>query len=153
VIDVLAFPPTATVLRRARELELSRAEQLEARGRLARFISVGMFVSWIADLAAALAPEAGQSALVFGVGSMLLAIVVIAAHLVANRTLARASGIRRRVMRDYAVVRVVEAQPLMSGGGDDAVVAQYLRMVGRQQRPLCHVELAALTTWLATPSH
>jgi len=152
VIDVLAFPPTAPVLRRARDLELSRAEQLEARGRLARFISVGMFFSWIADLAAALAPEAGQSALVFGVGSLLLAIVVIAAHLLANRTLARAAGVRRRVMRDYAAVRVVDVEPLLAGGSD-VVVAQYLRMVGRQQRPLCHVELAALTTWLATPAH
>jgi len=152
VIDVLAFPPTATVLRRARDLELSRAAQLEERGRLARFISVGMFLSWIAAMTAALAPEAGQSALVFGVGSLLLAIVVIAAHLVANRTLARAAGVRRQVMRDYAAVRVDEAQPLLSGG-DDAVVAQYLRMVGRQQRPLCHVELTALTTWLATPAH
>jgi hypothetical protein len=37
--------------------------------------------------------------------------------------------------------------------GDTRSSQQYLRMVGRQQRPLCHVELTALTTWLATPAH
>lgn len=147
VIDVLAFPPTATALARARERALARVERMVRLGRWSRFVSVGMFLSWIADVTAALAPPAHDTALLFGVGSLLLSVCVISAHLFANRTLGKALRLRRSIDRDFGVVRLGDAQPLLASARDDVVVAQYLRMVGRQQRPLTGIELAALTGW------
>ncbi len=41
-----------------------------------------------------------------------------------------------------------EARPLLQIAERDAVIAQYLRCVGRQQRALLRVERAALYRWI-----
>jgi hypothetical protein len=137
---------------RLREAEISRAEWLERASRVARFVSVGMFVGWVADVTAAFAPGAGSAAPVYGLASVALAVVIVGAYALAQRTLARADALRSLTERSFTIVRVGEVQPLLAHAASDAVVAQYLRMVGRQSRPLRQVELAALTRWAAEPA-
>ena len=152
MIDVLAFPPSDAVLDRMRAARLARAQRLEARGRVARFVSVGLFLGWVADVGAALAPAPGTSAIVFGVASLLLALLVIGAHLLARGVLAHADRDRRMAHRDFSPVQMDDVEPLLARAAADTVVAQYLRMVGRQRRPLVGLELAALMRWRSAPS-
>ena len=150
VIDVLGFPPTAAALAELREIDLSPAARLLQLGYWARFVTLGMFLGWVADVAAALAPGSGPAAVWFGVGSVLLAVSVVGAHLLATRALTGAAQLSQRTDRAFAAIGFSEGRMLLERAGSDAVVAQYLRMVGRQQRPLYRIELAALSEWLKT---
>jgi hypothetical protein len=147
MIDVLAFPPDEKTLAALRTAELARCRRLEQRAQIALFVSVGLALAWAADVGAAFGAPPGALTLGFGVASVALACAVCAAHLFARRLVARAAALRRRVDQRFADVRVAEARPLLALAATDRVVAQYLRMVGRQQRPLRAVELDCLTEW------
>jgi hypothetical protein len=135
-----------------RDAAIARADRLERAGRVARFVMAGMFLGWVADVTAAFAPGIGVEAPVYGVASLGLAVIVVSAYALAKRTLARADAIRLTTQRRFSVVRLDEATPLLMLAASNAVVAQYLRMVGRQQRPLCRIELTAMLDWAAAPA-
>jgi len=146
-IDVLAFPPDAAELRRQRTLEAKRWRELERRARIALFVGAGMFLAWAADVGAAfeVAHEGGSA--LFGAASIPLAVTVVVAHLFGQWALERAARGAAGVRQRYSDVTLREAQPLMELAQRDAVIAQYLRCVGRQQRALLRVERAALYQW------
>ena len=50
--------------------------------------------------------------------------------------------------RLYADVTLHDAPPLLALAREDAVVAQYLRCVGREGRPLLNLERIALYGWV-----
>jgi hypothetical protein len=152
VIDVLAFPPDAGRIAALRAARLLPAGRLERGGRVARFVSVGLFLGWIADVGAAFAPEPSVPVLVFGIASVVLALLVAAMHALARYLLDRAARSRREVERDFSAVQCADAEPLLARAAHDPVLAQYLRMVGRQHRPLLGVELAALMRWQSRPA-
>ncbi len=148
MIDVLSFPPDERALDALRTVRLERCRRLEERGRLALFISLGLFLAWAADVGAAFESAAGALPMAFGLASVVLAVSIAAAHLIARHVLARSHAMRRQVEREFSAVRVCDAQPLITGAVNDRAVAQYLRMVGRQRRALRSIELQSLLTWL-----
>lgn len=146
-IDVLAFPPDQAELRCRQTRAAERWRELERRARVALFFGAGMFLAWAADVGAAFEiGHAGGSAL-FGMASVPIAIVVALAHLFGRWALERATRGRAEVQQRYADATLREAEPLLELARDDAVVAQYLRCVGRQGRALLTVERIALHAW------
>jgi len=146
-IDVLAFPPDQAELRHLQKRAAERWRELERRARVALFFGAGMFLAWAADVGAAFEiGHAGGSAL-FGLASIPIAIVVALAHLYGRWALERATRGRAEVQQRYADATRREAAPLLELARDDAVVAQYLRCVGRQRRALSTVERVALHAW------
>ncbi len=146
-IDVLAFPPDQAELQRRQAHDMRRWRELERRARVALFFGAGMFLAWAADVGAAFEIDhAGGSAL-FGMASVPIATSVAMAYLYGRWALERAGRGRAQVQRYYADVTVREAAPLLQLGRNDAVIAQYLRCVGRQRRALSAGELIALQAW------
>jgi hypothetical protein len=152
VIDVLAFPPDTARIAELRAARLQAAQPLECRGRVARFASLGLFLGWVADVGAAFAPVPGADRLVFGLASVVLAVLVVATHVLARELFARAARHRRDAERDFSAVRLIDAEPLLARASGDPVIGQYLRMVGRQARPLVGIELTALLRWQPAPA-
>jgi hypothetical protein len=148
MIDVLAFPPTPAALAAMRARALVHAERIERQARVARFVAVGLFLGWIADIAAAFAPAPASQVAAFAVASIVLALLVLVARALAQRLPVRAARLRATARTDYATVDLAAGRALLARAPDDSVVAQYLRMVGRQRRPLLAIELAALNDWL-----
>lgn len=146
-IDVLAFPPNALELQRRQASEAKRWRELERRAGIARFFGVGMFLAWAADVGAAFEMVHASSAL-FGAASVPLAVTVVVAHLYGQRALERASRGLAEVRQRYADVMLHEATTLLAFAKNDAVIAQYLRCVGRQRRALLRLERIALYTWI-----
>ena len=147
-IDVLAFPPDEAELDRLKGCEAERWRELERRARLAIFFSVGMFLAWAADVGAAFEMDHSGST-VFGLAAVPMAIVVVLAHLAGRWTLERARTYRTEWERRYAYVREAHAGSLLSLARRDSVIAQYLRLVSRQGRPLRVIERTALEVWAA----
>ena len=146
-IDVLAFPPDAVDLQRRQASEAKRWRELERRTGIARFFGVGMFLAWAADVGAAFEMAHASSAL-FGAASVPLAVAVVVAHVYGQWALERATRGLGEVERRYSDVTVREATPLLAVAENNAVIAQYLRCVGRQQRALLRLERMALYAWI-----
>lgn len=146
-IDVLAFPPDQAALKRWQLIESRRWLELERRARLAIFLGVGMFLAWAADVGAAFDIGNADSTL-FGVASIPLALIVVMAHLYGQWALERAARGLAKVKIQYGDVTMREAAPLVEIAKKDAVIAQYLRCVGRQQRALRKLERIALFAWI-----
>ena len=146
-IDVLAFPPDALGLQRRQASEAKRWRELERRADIARFFGVGMFLAWAADVGAAFEMAHASSAL-FGAASIPLAVAVVVAHLYGQWALDRAARGLTEVGQRYADVTLSEAAPLLAFAKNDAVIAQYLRCVGRQRRALLRLERMALYAWI-----
>ncbi len=147
-IDVLSFPPDAVELRSRQAHEARRWRELERRARIALFFGVGMFLAWAADVGAALDIAHATGSAFFGAASIPLALAVVFAHLYGQWALERAARGLAEVEQRYSDVTVREATPLLAGAQNDAVIAQYLRCVGRQQRALLRVERIALYKWM-----
>lgn len=147
-IDVLAFPPDAVELQRWQASEARRWRELERRARIALFFGVGMFLAWAADVGAAFELAHANGSALFGAVSIPLAITVVLAHLYGQWVLERAARGLADVEQRYSDVTVREATPLLAVAQKDAVVAQYLRCVGRQQRALLRLERRALYAWI-----
>jgi hypothetical protein len=145
-IDVLAFPPDARELQQWQSLEATRWHELERRGRVLVFLSIGMFLAWAADVGAAFELGDAGSAW-FGIASVPLAILVVLAHVLGRWVLDRATRGHAAVRRRYADVTLGEAKPLLELAAKHAAVAQYLRCVGRQRRALRRLERSALYEW------
>jgi hypothetical protein len=148
LIDVLAFPPDDAELRRRQAYETRRWRELERRARIALFIGVGMFLAWAADVGAAFEVAHANGSALFGAVSVPLALTVLFAHLYGQWALERAARGQAKVRRRYSDVTVRESTPLLELAHQDAVVAQYLRCVGRQRRALRCVERIALYDWM-----
>ena len=135
-------------LQRRQESEAKRWRELERRARIALFFGVGMFLAWAADVGAAfeMAHESGSA--LFGAVSVPLALIVVLAHVYGQWALERASRGFAEVEQRYSDVTVREATPLLAVAKNNAVVAQYLRCVGRQQRALLRLERMALYAWI-----
>ena len=147
-VDVLAFPPDRLELQRRLAFEARRWRELERRARVALFLGVGMFLTWAADVGAAFEIAHANGSAFFGAASVPLALTVLLAHLYGQWTLERASRGLAEVEQRYSDVTVREATPLVAIAQNDAVIAQYLRCVGRQQRPLLRLERIALYEWI-----
>ena len=80
--------------------------------------------------------------------SVPLAVAVVVAHLYGQWALERAARGLAEVGQRYADVTLREATPLLAFAKNNAVVAQYLRCVGRQQRALLRLERMALYAWI-----
>ena len=124
-IDVLAFPPNGTELRRRQLWEGKRWRELERRARVALFFGVGMFLAWAADVGAAFELQHASGSTLFGIASVPIALVVVAAHLYAQWALERARRGLAEVDDRYAEVTLRDAGPLMALASKDVVVAQY----------------------------
>ncbi len=146
-IDVLAFPPTRAELQRWQLRESKRWRELERRARVALFFGVGMFLAWAADVGAAFEIAGAGGSALFGVASVPIAIVVVVAHLYGQFALERSNRGLAEVAQNYADVTLRDAAPLLALAREDAVVAQYLRCVGREGRPLLNLERIALYAW------
>lgn len=146
-IDVLAFPPGQAQLLRWQAHDARRWRDVDRRARVALFFGAGMFLAWAADVGAAFEAGAGGSTL-FGVASIPLALAVVGAHLFAQWSSERARRGLTEVDRRYADVTLREAAPLLKLARENAVVAQYLRCVGRQPRALRKLERVALYQWI-----
>jgi hypothetical protein len=147
MIDVLAFPPDPLQLESLRVAELARSRNLEQRRRVALFVGLGLALAWAADVGAAIDARGSAHPFAFAIASVVLAIAIFAAHFAASWLGARARALRCAADRRFADVRLGDARPLLAAATSDAVVAQYLRMVGRQQRALRVVELESLMAW------
>ena len=147
-IDVLAFPPGTIELQCRRESEARRWRELERRARIALFLGVGMFLAWAADVGAAFEVAHASGSALFGAVSVPLALIVVLAHLYGQWALERATRGLAEVEQRYSDVTVREATPLLAVAQKNAVVAQYLRCVGRQQRALLRLERMALYAWI-----
>lgn len=152
-IDVLSFPPDDRELDRRRLDELTRGRELERRARLALFFSVGMFVAWAADVGAAFEMEHISGSVIFGVASLPMAFIVVVSHLVGRWALERAREAQANTDRRYQFVRQGDASNLLKLTESNPVVAQYLRLVGRQCRPLRVLERSALENWADDHRH
>lgn len=144
-LDVLSFPPDAATLDRWRASELAANESVERRGRVALFLSIGLFFAWVADVGATFSHVDASAA--FGVASVVLAIVIVASHLGGRWALERARRTTRAIQQRHAPVQMGEAGPLLELARRDPVARQYLRLVGRQRRPLRLLERDALQRW------
>jgi hypothetical protein len=143
----LAFPPDVSALEQMREVRLARCGELERRARLAWFVSVAFFMTWVADVAAVFEHDSGVLPAAFGVASLALAVAIVAAHGLGRLLYGRAQRLRRVTERSFTAVRLDEAEELLALAARDAAVAQYLRMVGRQRRALRWIEHVALVRW------
>ena len=146
-IDVLAFPPDQAELQRWQQSDTRRWVELERRARVAIFLGVGMFLAWAADVGAAFEIGSADGSTLFGVASVPLALTVVLAHLYGQWALERARRGLAKVELRYAEVTIGEAAPLIELARRNPVIAQYLRCVGRQQRPLRKLERIALYAW------
>lgn len=147
-IDVLAFPPDAVELQRRQACEARRWREFERRARIALFLGVGMFLAWAADVGAAFEIAHASGSALFGAASVPLALSVVLAHLYGQWALERAVHGFAEVEQRYSDVTLREATPLLAFAQNDAVIAQYLRCVGRQQRALLRLERLALYAWI-----
>ncbi len=147
MIDVLAFPPDVSALEQMREVRLARCSELERRARLAWFVSVALFMTWVADVAAVFEHDSGVLPAAFGLASLALAVAIVAAHGLGRILYGRAQRLRHATERGFAAVRLDQADELLALAARDAAVAQYLRMVGRQRRALRWIEHVALVRW------
>jgi hypothetical protein len=147
-IDVLAFPPDAVELQGRQACEARRWRELERRARIALFFGVGMFLAWAADVGAAFEIAHSSGSAFFGAVSVPLALIVVLAHLYGQWALERAGRGLAEVEQRYSDVTVREATPLLAVAQKNAVIAQYLRCVGRQQRALLRLERMALYGWM-----
>lgn len=152
-IDVLAFPPARAELQRWQLREGKRWRELERRARVALFFGVGMFLAWAADVGAAFDIAGNDGSALFGVVSIPIAIVVVVAHLYGQWALERSSRGLAELAQHYADVTLREAAPLLALARENAVVAQYLRCVGREGRPLLNLERIALYKWIEDGRH
>lgn len=150
-VDVLAFPPDEAELDRRQRRAAAGWRELERRARLAIFFSVGMFLAWAADVGAAFEINHANGSAIFGLASLPMAIAIVLAHFAGGWALERSRIQRGQWERRFAHVREAEAGSLLSLARRDAVVAQYLRLVGRQGRPLRVIERRALEVWAAEP--
>ena len=148
LIDVLAFPPARAELQRRQLQGGRRWRELERRARVALFFGVGMFLAWAADVGAAFEIAGADGSALYGVASIPLAIVVVVAHLYGQWALERSNRGLAELAQYYADVTLRDAAPLLALAREDAVVAQYLRCVGREGRPLLNVERIALYKWI-----
>jgi hypothetical protein len=146
VIDVLAFPPEETELERLRRIDDLRREELERRARLALFVSTGMFAAWAADVGAVFVHEQTATSAVFGLLSVPLAVIIVISLLYGRWALARSEQ-ARQALKLHDAVRSGDAASLLELAARSPVVAQYLRLVGRQRRPLRELERRALESW------
>ncbi|HVE90421.1 MAG TPA: hypothetical protein VNA44_12060 [Burkholderiaceae bacterium] len=146
-IDVLAFPPSSLELQRRRAFEARRWRELERRARVALFLGVGMFLAWVVDVGAAFEVTSDGGSALFGVISVPLALIVLLAHFYAQWALERSARGFAEIGRLYSDVTVREAAPLLALAREHAAIAQYLRCVGRQPRPLLCLERIALYAW------
>jgi hypothetical protein len=146
-IDVLAFPPARAELQRWQLRESKRWRELERRARVALFFGVGMFLAWAADVGAAFEIAGVGGSALFGVASVPIAIVVVVAHLYGQWALERSSRGLAELAQRYADVTVRDAAPLLALAREDTVIAQYLRCVGREGRPLLNLERIAIYAW------
>jgi hypothetical protein len=144
VIDVLAFPPSTDALDAMRRRRLAGTEETKRRGRLALFVSVTLFIAWVADVAAVFEQPAGIFSAAFGIGSVVLACMIVASHTIGRALMRRALRARLAAEHGFAAVRLHQAGEVLAVAGRDAGVAQYLRMVGRQGRALRVIEMDAL---------
>lgn len=149
-IDVLAFPPDDAELRRWKTRELQRWLELERRARIALFFGAGMFLAWAADVGAAFEHGDPIGSTLFGVISIPIALIVVLAHVYGQWAIERAARGLDGVQRRYGDVTMQEATPLLRLSRENAVVAQYLRCVGRQGRALRKLERVALHAWVAS---
>lgn len=147
-IDVLAFPPDQAELKRWQLSDGRRWLELERRARVATFLGLGMFLAWAADVGAAFEMGNADGSTLFGVASVPLALTVVLAHLYGQWALERAARGLAEVEMRYADVTLREATPLLALARENAVIAQYLRCVGRQQRALRKLERLALYAWI-----
>ena len=147
-IDVLAFPPDPAELQRRQAREAKRWNALDQRARVALFFGVGMFLAWAADVGAAFEIDNVGGSALFGVASVPLALAVVLAHIYGQWALERARRGLAHVAQRYADVTVREAAPLLTLSEEHAVIAQYLRCVGRQRRALLRLERGALYAWI-----
>ncbi len=149
-IDVLAFPPDRAQLNQQRtNVEIMWRER-ERRARVVLFLGAGMFVAWAADVGAAFELAHSGGSTFFGVASVPLALTVVLAHIFGRWALERASRGMTEALRTYSDVTLREAVPLLKLASDNPPVAQYLRCVGRQGRPLIRRERIALHAWVNT---
>ena len=144
----LAFPPDDAELSRWQTRELERWRELERRARIALFFGAGMFLAWAADVGAAFEHADPNGSTLFGVISIPIALIVVLAHVYGQWAIERAARGLGVVRRQYADVTLREATPLLGLARENAVVAQYLRCVGRQGRPLRNLERVALHAWV-----
>lgn len=147
-IDVLAFPPNQAALQRWQLTDARRWLELERRARVATFLGVGMFLAWAADVGAAFEMGNADGSTLFGVASVPLALTVVVAHLYGQWALERVRRGLAEVEVRYGDVTMREAAPLLEIAKKNAVIAQYLRCVGRQQRALRKLERVALYAWI-----
>jgi len=147
-IDVLSFPPGEDALEQMRTAALEDVGRQAHRGKVASFVGAGLMLAWVADVAAVLESQASHSP-VFGVFSLVLATLIVMAHLSGRHLRLRAQKSWRRVERRFAPVRVEQAGELLSLAKCNAAVSQYLRMVGRQQRALRQIESESLQRFAA----
>jgi hypothetical protein len=145
-IDVLSFPPDEGALELMRTAALEEARRQVHRGKVASFVGAGLMLAWVADVAAVLESPSAHSP-VLGVFSLVLATLIVTAHLSGRHLRQRAQQSQRRVERRFAPVRIEQAGALLSLAQRNAAVSQYLRMVGRQRRPLRQVESESLQRW------
>lgn len=147
LIDVLAFPPDDAELRRSEAEEQERWRELERRARIALFFGAGMFLAWAADVGATFEVGDSDGSTLFGVASIPIALIVVLAHVYGQWAIERATRGLADLQRRYSDVTLREATPLLRLARENAVVAQYLRCVGRQGRPLRRLERVALHAW------
>ncbi|MEO8185774.1 MAG: hypothetical protein ABI580_00220 [Burkholderiaceae bacterium] len=147
-IDVLAFPPDTMELQCRQASEARRWRELERRSRIALFFGVGMFLAWAADVGAAFGIAHASGSAWFGAISVPLALIVVLAHVYGQWALERATRGLAEVKERYSDVTVREATPLLAVAQKNAVIEQYLRCVGRQQRALRRLERMALYAWI-----
>jgi hypothetical protein len=75
--------------------------------------------------------------------------VIIVVSLLYGRWALAHSEQARQALKLHSAVRAADSASLLELAAHSPVVAQYLRLVGRQQRPLRELERLALETWAA----
>jgi hypothetical protein len=147
-IDILSFPPDAGALEGMRAKALANAKTQQHHGQVASFVGAGLMLAWVADVAAVLQSSNAHSP-ALGVFSLVLAALIITAHLSGRHLRQRALQLRSRVERHFSPVRIEQAGVVLSLAQRDAAVSQYLRMVGRQRRALRQIESESLQRFAA----
>jgi len=147
-IDVLSFPPDQARLDQQRIKEACAWQERERRARVVYFLGAGTFLAWAAGVGAAfdLADSGGST--FFGVAIVPLALIVVTAYVYGRWAIERAVQGVAEVRQQYSDVTLREAAPLLKLAREHAPVAQYLRCVGRQGRPLLKCEQVALHAWV-----
>ncbi|HJW51859.1 MAG TPA: hypothetical protein VJ501_07600 [Burkholderiaceae bacterium] len=147
-IDILSFPPDESALEQMRAKALDNAKTPQHYGQVASFVGAGLMLAWVADVAAVLESSSTHSP-ALGVFSLVLAALIITAHLWGRHLRQRALQLRGRVERYFSPVRIEQAGVVLSLAQRDAAVSQYLRMVGRQRRALRQIESESLQRFAA----